>query len=216
MNSPSPETIARGGDETPNVVIFTRWHQAAPLIALFSPVLAMLAVTLSPSLTGALLFAVAALTVVCIATPLILSRLVYPPAKDLVRIEPDGLVFTRYGMVPFDSITGYTLDGLIRLTRRDKPTLVLLGNRKTPGYQDLRAALGPAMATWRAHHPAARIKQSHFQGTPLAKVLGALVVISCGGLVVTVVTMETGMSSLPALAIGIFAGFRLLASEHPE
>ncbi|ERJ39588.1 hypothetical protein L810_5758 [Burkholderia sp. AU4i] len=92
----------------------------------------------------------------------------------------------------------------------------MLGNRKTPGYKDFQAALGPAMATWRSHHPTVPIKQSHFHGTRLAKVLGALIVVSCVGLTITVVTMKLALASLPALAIGIFGGLRLLASRRQD
>ncbi|HDR9757932.1 TPA: hypothetical protein ACK3Q6_002857 [Burkholderia cepacia] len=216
MNNPSLETDTNEVNDLPNVVIYTRWHQVAPLSALFSPLLVVPILALFPSPTEVSLLAIAALIVVCIATPLILAHVVYPPAKDVVHIRPDALVFKRYGTVPFDSITAYTLDGLIRLTRQEQPTLVLLGNCKTPGYKDFQAALGPAMATWQSHHPTAPTKQSHFQGTWLAKVLGALIVISCVGLAITVVTMKLAMASLPALAIAIFGGIRLLASKREE
>ncbi|RBB38826.1 hypothetical protein DPV79_15700 [Burkholderia reimsis] len=216
MNNPGLEMAINGVNDLPNVVIYTRWHQAAPLTALFSPLLVVSIFVLFPLPTDGPLLAIAALTVVCIVTPLILAHVVYPPAKDVVHITPDSLVFKRYGTVPFDSITAYTLDGLIRLTRREQPTLTLLGNRKTPGYKDFQAALGPAMATWRSHHPTVPIKQSHFQGTWLAKVLGALTVISCVGLAITVVTMKLALASLPALAIGIFGGLRLLASKRQD
>ncbi|KVK86292.1 hypothetical protein [Burkholderia cepacia] len=216
MNNPSLETTTNGANDPPNVIIYTRWHQAAPLAALFSPLLVVPMVALFPSLIDVSLLAIAVLAVVCIATPLILAHVAYPPAKDVVYIMPDALVFARYGTVPFDSITAYTLEGLIRLTRRDQPTLVLLGNHKTPGYKAFRAALGPAMATWRSNHPTVPVTQSQFQGTWLAKVLGTLIVLSCVGLTITVVTMKLAMASLPALVIGIFGGIRLLAGKREE
>ncbi|WP_322088404.1 hypothetical protein [Burkholderia sp. BCC1999] len=216
MTNPSLETAITGGNDRPNVVIYTRWHQAAPLTALFSPLLVVSMFVPFPLRTDGPLLAIAVLIVVCIATPLILAHVVYPPAKDVVHITPDALVFKRYGTVTFDSITAYTLDGLIRLTRRQQPTLVLLGNRKTPGYKAFAAALGPAMATWRSHHPMVPIKQSHFHGTWLAKVLGALIVVSCLGLAIAVVTMKLALASLPALAIGIFGGLRLRASKRQD
>lgn len=70
------------------------------------------------------------------------------------------------------------------------------------------------MVTWRARHTAVQMKQSHFYGTPLDKLIGAFIVPSCGGLVITVVTIEVGMSSLPSLAISIFGGFCLLVSDE--
>ncbi|HDR9764028.1 TPA: hypothetical protein ACK3Q6_001336 [Burkholderia cepacia] len=216
MNNPSLEMAINGVNDLPNVVIYTRWHQAAPLTALFSPLLVVSIFVVFPLPTDGPLLAIAALTVVCIVTPLILAHVVYPPAKDVVHITPDALVFKRYGTVTFDSITAYTLDGLIRLTRRKQPTLALLGNRKTRGYKAFQAALEPAMATWRSHHPTVPIKQSHFHGTRLAKVLGALTVISCVGLAITVVTMKLALASLPALAIGIFGGLCLLASKRQD
>ncbi|ALX11791.1 hypothetical protein P350_09645 [Burkholderia cepacia JBK9] len=185
-------------------------------MALFSPLLVVSMFVPFPLRTDGPLLAIAVLIVICIATPLILAHVVYPPAKDVVHITPDALVFKRYGTVTFDSITASTLDGLIRLTRRQQPTMALLGNRKTPGYKASAAALGPAMATWRSHHPMVPIEQSHFQGTWLAKVLGALIVVSCLGLAIAVVTMKLALASLPALAIGIFGGLRLRASKRQD
>lgn len=93
MNNPGLETDTNGVNGLPNVVIYTKWHQVAPLSALFSPLFVVAILALFPSLTEVSLLAIAALTVVCIATPLILAHVVYPPAKDVVHITPDSLVF---------------------------------------------------------------------------------------------------------------------------
>lgn len=214
----SLDTIAIAGDEKPNVLIYKRWHQAASIFALFSPILVLvLAMPLvSSPFNEALLFMVPALIVTCIAVPLIFAYWVYPPVKDVVRVESDGLAFQRYGVVSFDSITAYTLDGTIRLTRRDQPTLILLGNRKTPGYQDFSKTLKSSLLAWRAEHTAAPIKQSYFLGTPLARLVGAFILISCLGLGITILNMRVAMTALPALLIGFLAGLRLLFSKRPE
>lgn len=39
MNNPSLETDTNEVNDLPNVVIYGRWHQVAPLSALFSPLL---------------------------------------------------------------------------------------------------------------------------------------------------------------------------------
>jgi hypothetical protein len=210
----SPDTIAT----TPNVIIYKRWHQTASIFALVSPmlVLALAMPLVSSSFIEVLIFIVPALALTCLAVPLIFVYWVYPPVKDVVRVESDGLVFQRYGVVPFDSITAYTLDGTIRLTRRDQPTLILLGNRKTPGYHDFFKALKSSLTAWRADHAAAAIKQSYFQGTPQAKLIGGFIAIGCLGLAVTIMNMGVGMSALPALVIGFMGGFALIFSKRRD
>lgn len=90
MNNPCLETDANGVNDLPNTVIYTRWHQVAPLSALFSPLLVVPILALFPSPAEVSLLVIAALIAVCIATPLILAHVVYPPAKDVVHITPDA------------------------------------------------------------------------------------------------------------------------------
>jgi hypothetical protein len=214
LDKVSPDTIAA----TPNVIIYKRWHQTASICALFSPILILvLAMSFVPrSFDKTWIFILLALILAGIATPLILAYWVYPPNKDVVSVESDGLVFQRYGVVPFNSITAYTLDGAIRLKRRDQPTLVLLGNRKTLGYQDFAKALKSSLTAWRAAHPAQSVKQSYFYGTLRAKLIGAFIVVSCVVLAFIILKMRVGMHSLPALLIVAFAGGRLLFSKRPD
>ncbi|MFK0311009.1 hypothetical protein ACIQUF_07145 [Pseudomonas sp. NPDC090233] len=131
-------------------------------------------------------------------------------------MTPDGLSFKQHGEVPFSSIKAYTLEGGIRLTRHDNPPLTLIGNKKTPGYEDFRKAFRAAMAAWSEDATSDQVKQQHFFGTALAKVMGALIVIICGGLIIATMILKMGMSALPALAIATFTGVRLLFSRRQE
>ena len=91
LDKVSPDTIAA----TPNVIIYKRWHQTASICALFSPILILvLAMSFVPrSFDKTWIFILLALILVGIATPLILAYWVYPPNKDVVSVESDGLVF---------------------------------------------------------------------------------------------------------------------------
>ncbi|MDF3839438.1 hypothetical protein P3W85_41860 [Cupriavidus basilensis] len=196
-----------------NVVIRTRWHQAAVFAGPLSPLVLFLAIPVTS--TGGLLM-VLGLAVLCCALPLILAFKTYPPLREVARIEGDQLTFQHYGSIPFSSITGYNLDDYIKLERQGRWTLLLQGDRKTPGYGAFYTSFAAAMADWRARHPGQVPLQSYFYGSWKARTLGIAILVGCLVMALAILAFGVAREKLYFLPMfAIFACRLIFSRRHP-
>lgn len=203
------------------VKLITRWHQAA---VLFSLVL-MSAIFVGGFIGMMLLDAPMALALLgaIAAAPLgtLPGFLIYRvmPSKRTATVHADGVHFTGLGDVPYASLISYNTDDYLKLRRVSGTTLIIMGqsNKLLAEYPKFRNALLRSIADWKKRQPPGEHvpQRAYFYGSTGARLLGALVLLSALGILITLIRMHQPPASayfIVPMAIGL--GIRLMLGKR--
>ncbi|KAA9367517.1 hypothetical protein F3W84_13805 [Ochrobactrum quorumnocens] len=151
--------------------VYTRWHQlAVPFAFGLSAGSFVLVIFNRGSLGIAGVVALLALLV-----PLLITFKVFP-TRNLIKITPDGLEFSRRAPIAFSDLTRWGDDDLLKLVRSGYPTL-LVSPLDLPNRKILFSQFRNALEDWqKKQHPGKKpVQRTHFYGSTGARLIGALI-----------------------------------------
>ena len=176
--------------------VYTRWHQlSVPLAFALSAGSFMLVVFNRGPIVLAIVLAVLGLLV----PPLVAFQGF--PTRNVVKVRPDGLEFSRRAPIAFADLKSWGTDDYLKLIRPGLPTL-LVSPVDLPSRERLLRDFEHALSAWQKRQPAGTgtARRTHLYGSTGGRLVG--MVITALGVGAAAVALTLREPSIPLAAVG--------------
>lgn len=176
--------------------VYTRWHQLAVPLAFALAAGSFMLVVFNRGPLGL----AGALALIGLLAPPIVAFKAFP-TRNLIKVTPDGLEFSRRAPVAFADLTSWGTDDFLKLVRPGRPTL-LVSALDLPNRERLLREFQAGLQAWQQRQPAGTepARRTHFYGSTGGRAVGAL--ITALGVVSAIMALNLREPSVPLAIVG--------------
>ncbi|CAB3705616.1 hypothetical protein EUC41_23995 [Achromobacter denitrificans] len=148
--------------------VYTRWHQLSVPLAFALAVGSFMLVVFNRGPIGL----AAVLAVLGLLVPPLVAFKGFP-TRNVVKVTPEGLEFSRRRPVAFAELSSWGTDDYLKLVRPGLPTL-LVSAADLPRRERLLREFEQALAAWQKRQPAGTqaARRTHFYGSTGGRLVG--------------------------------------------
>ncbi len=191
--------------------VFTRWHQLAVPLAFALAAGSFMLVVFNRGPLGL----AAGLALISLLLPPVIAFKGFP-TRNLIKVTPDGLEFSRRAPVAFSDLTSWGSDDFLKLVRSGHTTL-LVSALDLPSRERLLREFQGALQEWQKQQPPGTkpARRTHFYGSTGARVMGVLIaVLGVGSAIMAMNLREPTISLAITGGLGALFGLAMLLGKR--
>lgn len=191
--------------------VYTRWHQLAVPLAFALAAGSFMLVVFNRGPMGL----AGALALIGLLAPPIVAFKGFP-TRNVIRVTPEGLEFSRRAPVAFADLTRWGTDDFLKLVRPGHPTL-LVSPLDLPSRERLLKEFQGALQAWQKRQPAGTEapRRTHFYGSVGARAIGGVIVALGVGVAIMAMNLREPSISLAAVGgLGALFGLAMLLGKR--
>ncbi|UIP23929.1 hypothetical protein [Achromobacter deleyi] len=191
--------------------VYTRWHQLAVPLAFALAAGSFMLVVFNRGPMGL----AGALALIGLLVPPIVAFKGFP-TRNVIRVTPEGLEFSRRAPVAFADLTRWGTDDFLKLVRPGHPTL-LVSPLDLPSRERLLKEFQGALQAWQKRQPAGTEapRRTHFYGSAGARAIGGVIVALGVGVAIMAMNLREPSISLAAVGgLGALFGLAMLLGKR--